>query len=926
MAENTPMPSGNGGGKLPIGSGKKRNPLGKKEVDILDPEAKGKYKEKRGLGDMINDAKEKIDSAIKVIKAIPPHAWFAIGIIILIIFFVGGYIGFFTLLPGLTVSKIKELAQKGIDTVQSWFTTEADAYVNEVDVVELANYLEQMDYDLIGYGFITPNSNYSEDNEYITYIEVIDKGYIYYERRDDDESPRYYNEAGEAYDGGYYNSLGILIDNSTGKVFSGKEYIDEYGIHRSTDEVGSTGKGKITGFGKEWIDVLKDKLQGTDWSVDTKLLRSYLLSDYKIYAVRNAEGSFLHELYSNIKKTFGGYDAGWSKGLMKFYYATNGVAYSSWNADWASRLVYGDDITISGTKMTVKNGHWNNPVTFDIEGWADRYGMSLEFLLSLHIATMQPDLVYAMLQSFDTEAQIYLNDSGKSAVDAAYVDMLSEENTTEKITLTNVENVLKDAGYGISSFVITDKAALEWVNGLAINAEKAQVLLKELNLTSPNDCERPNVDTDASLDGTENQAAAAAEENLIIETYGTDNWLDYYGIDDAGSRGYAEGSGIGAEAVDAGGSDKSISLGNRLNETIDTGYGYSGTLQEIINDNNFKYFSDEGSKFGYDESKAEVSTTNYKDTDVLTNNDGDATVLTVKTARTWTGDARDEDGNVIKDEDGNAEQTTYTWTTYKFMVYKGMDQTDDLLDVIVYEYIKRTGTVKEKQDAGVLDENGNEIPRSERVCSAIEQDECCDVCLEYVKAVIKALASISDQDYRSYTPYIARVLGSWFRDTYFVIPEKAQTADSSEGDYAIRDYSEESSRSEAETDMIKNAYGTNSTLVVVDEDYLAKTEEYWTSYKMNETTGDYQLYYLYPNGITSDYTLEEFLEDPYTALNKYKTGYAEEKGVASGTKYASQKEAEEAGHAFVKKAETNNVTELSNTETAGLLWSAYSFS
>ena len=187
---------------------------------------------------------------------------------------------------------------------------------------------------------------------------------------------------------------------------------------------------------------------------------------------------------------------------------------------------------------------------------------------------------------------------------------------------------------------------------------------------------------------------------------------------------------------------------------------------------------------------------------------------------------------------------------------------------------------------------------------------------------MKAIANVTDSDYAYYTPYIARVLGSWFRDTYFVIPETADTA--------IKDYINEADRNEVEMSMIENSYGTDGEYVVVDEEYLAETGEYWTSYEMvqdenGNDTDEYQLYYLNPNGITSGYTLEEFLEDPYTCLEDYKEGYASKVGVASEDTYSSQEEAEEAGHAFVKKTKVNTYLGLSSSSLEKVVWSAYGF-
>ena len=298
----------------------------------------------------------------------------------------------------------------------------------------------------------------------------------------------------------------------------------------------------------------------------------------------------------------------------------------------------------------------------------------------------------------------------------------------------------------------------------------------------------------------------------------------------------------------------------------------------------------------------------------------------------------------------DGEEVEYEWITIKYLVYKAgtetvvatgildepadpirdeWDEEDyEWVDTIVFEFIIRDKTTQELVDSGLMnyDEETGEYtpvnPAETRCSDDPDLVKCCKNCKNYVKNVIQALGAVSDQDYATYTPYIARVLGSWFRDTYFIVPEYA--------DNAILNYIDEAPRTSAEQSMISNSYGENANFVNVDEEYLADTEEYWTAYEMKlddsgNETDEYQLYYLYPNGITSDYKLEDFLEDPYTAVESYSSGFADRYNLTSGSSYDSQEEAEEAGHAFVKKAKTTVVTELSSSELEDVIWSAYEF-
>lgn len=898
MADIPNLPGGSGG----------NNPFEKKDLDIMDPEAKPQSSKKKTAADIAKDIKQKaddfrktIDRISKVIKALGPWGC----LIVLIIIILVGIVAFLVTIPGLTINKLKQIAQGMVDTVQSWFINEADAFTNEQQVVDLANYLEEMEYDLVGYGFIVPETTYTTGIP--TYEEVKAMGYYYYETRPGDTNPRYYNESGAAYSGYYYNSLGIKIDNSTGAVTTESTYKDDYGIERSSEEIATSGKGKITGTG----------------DVDTTLLRSYLLSDYRINVLRNDDETALKTVFNNIKTVFGGYRGAWAKGLIKLYVSENGKAERTWGF-WDGFL-WQNDISISNSSMSIRKGYFNNKMTYSIDGWADRYGMSLEFLLSLHIGTMAPELVNAMLQSFDTEVQVYLQSSGQSTIGAKYVDMLDAAATLEAngIDIEKVCDTLEATGHDIAGGLVTSAAAMEWVNSIAITKSAAQDLLINLPLTSPDNC------TGSAQEYVVEDATYYTDSFLWFDT--SSNALATYGIT------VAEDPDVYSEFTsyanyhfnDASGSPLEF---NAEHVTQEIGTGNSNYLND-----NFTWLG--ASSYGYgaadsDTMEAPIDKETFNTTVLRSSySDYGSTITTydnyqiqkVKQHRTWSSKVDDE-------------EVGYEWIIYKYLVYKTGTTTETTIggsttstdydldspeweDTVMVEFIAREKTLDELVDAGILeyDEENDTYtylgPDSTKCSNNPSQTKCCTNCLRYVEAVVAALASVEDNDYSTYIPYIARVVGSWFRDTYFIIPDEA--------DVAIREYANGvpgNTQKEVETQDgatayrdayatahgevdITGAYGTDSELVVVDEDYLAASEEYWTLYETKDD-GDYQLYYLNPDGTTSNMKLEEFLE-------------------TNG--FDSKEAAEDAGHAFVKKAKTKNVTELTASEIDGVIWSAYEF-
>ena len=97
------LPSGNKLPKLPGSGGKGKNPFEKKELDILDPEAKAQEKGKKSLGDVakgIKKSADKVKKLINFLKHIPPQVLLVIAIVALIIFIVVGVIGFILFIPG----------------------------------------------------------------------------------------------------------------------------------------------------------------------------------------------------------------------------------------------------------------------------------------------------------------------------------------------------------------------------------------------------------------------------------------------------------------------------------------------------------------------------------------------------------------------------------------------------------------------------------------------------------------------------------------------------------------------------------------------------------------------------------------------------------------------------------------------------------
>ena len=955
-----------------------------KNFDVMDPTASNPNAEKakKNAAKIGKKALKLVGKLLKkLLEALLKAGW--VGLIILAVIIIVVIITAINTMPGMMRAKLAELFKINVG---SWFMNGATASLKAdySDIIDVANYIESMNYSLIGDGFVTPNLRDSEDIKTIS--EMFDEHPEYpYKSGTDGKMHFYYEEfsldgldenAAKALDESkripmrYYDNLGRIIINSTGEVEdTGKEYRDEFGIIRSTEprEAGSgTNRGKVVRVAE-------------DGQKNYRLLRTYLLSNYRIYTLKNADEGFLVKVGNLFSTVFGGNQDAWAKGLIKLYIAEGGKATDHW---WWGSGSIGDTAVMSENELTLKKGLFNQPMSFSIEGWSPRYGLSLDFLLSLHLGTGAPDLVYAMLQNFDIEIQVYLDDSGDSKVDSRFVDP-SESGMPPVAgdSLEKVKGSLSKAGFDFTAWIINDYGAVEWMNPIFLTKKACQVLLTdpELTFTSPDSC-----------------TGAGIADIIDKSTYDTSsNYFNDYNITkDKDPEIYEVFSDYeGYEFQMDNGSNLTFDMKN-CSQKIGTGdYEYE--------EPDFTWWPAIAYEYGLDSSKRQPPTTTefeiYKQTSAASaTKKGDVyRVRKIKNYNVWVG-TRD------------GEELEYEWYAYKYLIYKvgtyvmevdhweGSDDPDDPGEIAVYgekqitysgyeewvdtfivEFFIRDKTTAEAIATGIatVDEDGNTVYNLDQgKCSeqvlvdsdtgeiTLLKSKCCPNCQRYIKAAVAALAEISDQNYSAYTPYIARVVGSWFRDTYFIIPEEPDDAiNEYAGKTAIEPmvyekkdekgnvvYREEETPQVAvnrpEFDM-KNTYNSGVAIFVeVDEEYLGDSGEYWTSYETKGEGGDYQLYVLRADGITSKTTMEEFLktgeiDDSPAKINGNTLGRNPYGPATSEEEIVAAKEkAEEAGWAFVKKAvvidvkdfaqEHNIWREQSSSDRINdkeILWSAYSF-
>lgn len=311
-----------------------------------------------------NALKSTTSNAVRAFLA-PLMPWI-VGIVVILVLVVG-IIMFFVSGMGLIYAALDAMADQVKEFVaEAWYGSKN--VVQPYEIIQVADKIETMGYDLYGEGFVT--DPVPED-------EKIGEGV--------DE---YREEIGQP----------IVAENV---------YLDPSGIQR--DNYGIT-------------------------NMDSDIIRRYLISDNYMYTLYNEDKAFegwSHILSGHVSSnshdgfilprsgliklieeqdgkfgTYGGYHGTFSvsKLLKKIVNLTIG-GHVSCSINLENKTL---DITSSTGILFWKK---SNVLSYNLDGWTGRYGMPLEFLLSLHLASEQPDLVLDFLNNFDTNVNIGLHPS-----------------------------------------------------------------------------------------------------------------------------------------------------------------------------------------------------------------------------------------------------------------------------------------------------------------------------------------------------------------------------------------------------------------------------------------------------------------------------------------------------------------------------------
>lgn len=760
-------------------------------------------------------------------------------LVIVIIIIVVGILAFIFTMPGLITGKLKDIAQGVADWWQSLYQNQAQAFTNDDDIIEAARYIKSMGYDLVGYGFVKADEMSPESITGASGLTIGEDGYLY------KNGSRFEQE-----------------DNNKAV------YYDKYGIKYSTggSEDGATGTFEVSG----------DIVGFTNIDKTAALLRTYVMSDKRMFLLRNDDNG-------NDWDWLGWFDeekGDWANGLISIYKAKNGIAeeyYSSWEAgsikaDGESKL------------LTIKRGWTNNPMTFKMDGWTGRYGLSLEFLLSLHLATMAPELVSTMARTFDTEVQVYLDSVEDAQVDGLYYSKIKDDyfSIEEKdfygwMTKKRTYEIMKNCGIQSQSegkFKCNFKLDKTVVYANGKNGLDGEGI-KE---TSLND----NI-TSRTEDYAQDRILAKSGDNGLYKSVSSaKTWADIEAL--AGKKE------SGKEVVKEGVKNYPKDFINPAISFITQDDTYKnrfviwedGSETKRITDYNYRYYwnaSSQSKTEGYVNKNIEevMPLADFKTVN-KSFDEGGAAEFEIITFREPTKE-EEPDNPYAKAEIAECQELTISILIYR----TGWDANYDFLTVA---YISPSQKEYSLEDNELCSNHFDDDSRT----------KCCDNCRKYVRTLKKALKEVHDNHFDTYIPYIARVIDSWFRDTYFVVPTVEKAKDDEAIKKAYRDHSKYYGTGTGKQKLTADGV----EFIDVDDEYLKETEEYWTKYKTYDDGTDeirYKLYVLDSNG-----EYEDNLNDvPESARSKC----AEEDGAIlyQGT----EEEAEVDGVKLSKMAETSEV-------------------
>ena len=329
----------------------------------------------------LTDSKKRkqIIDIIKKIADLIVKFW-PVFLVLLAIIVIIGFIAFISTMPGLMEEKFVQTGKSIFSKVHSFFTGETvNKYdISDEEVIGVAEYIQNMGYDISGYGF----------------------GDVTYKKDYEGETPP--------------TSIGKTksIEKIT-PYADKKNYIQSYiAAHESTYALAIWSVG---GAWRAWSSNISNLLSGLFDSIkgDWTSAKYYQIENARDYSTGmiNIDGLTGNELAVYPLGILSPWPFG---GGIKF--KRNGVditAYAEIDRENAKLIIYNANtfvIHIPFFNVDLRHGG-KGSFAYDIDEWLARYGRPTELFLALHLSTMMPDLTYeiATSEDFNTKVNLGIN-------------------------------------------------------------------------------------------------------------------------------------------------------------------------------------------------------------------------------------------------------------------------------------------------------------------------------------------------------------------------------------------------------------------------------------------------------------------------------------------------------------------------------------
>ena len=361
-------------------------------------------------------------------------------LIVIIIFLLMGIVSFFQNMPDMILGKMYEWFNAKLDRWRIAFGSDPgdEGMVSDADMVDTANYIMDMGYDLKGYGFLAEVETEEDRENNITKQETY-YTFLFY---DPGEWGPFQTNFMIQYDGNQVWTFGADLNpnNFAVKYIGLGENIDEQKNIISTgamDDKGWIGhNAEITvrvtkkGDNVEYTKVLQREISGFTLDdstgiityevgkaeyVDSDFIRAYLATDNRTYMFNDGKTlnwfqQLFHGLFSSeafTKSVHGLINI--DTEMVEAIESDSGGENNDNTEDYDGEI----HLVRDEKKLYIPAGkeveEYEPDYIYDLNGWAGKYGKPLEFLLTLHLATMAPDFTYAVAigdERLDTKVNI----------------------------------------------------------------------------------------------------------------------------------------------------------------------------------------------------------------------------------------------------------------------------------------------------------------------------------------------------------------------------------------------------------------------------------------------------------------------------------------------------------------------------------------